>query len=72
MKRICLVPRPRVLFTLAGVVTLASAALAATVSPWFLVATAFVGFNELIYATTGGCPASLALGRLCRPTEVTR
>jgi hypothetical protein len=36
-------PLERVLFALAGTVTLASAPFAATVSPWFLLVTAFVG-----------------------------
>ena len=36
-------PLERVLFALAGTVTLLSAALAAVVSPWFLLLTAFVG-----------------------------
>ena len=36
-------PLERVLFLLAGTVTLASAALAALVTPWFLLLTAFVG-----------------------------
>ena len=35
-------PLDRVLFALAGTMTLASAVLAATVSPWFLLLTAFV------------------------------
>jgi hypothetical protein len=38
-------PLERVLFALAGTVTLLSAALAAAVSPWFLLLTAFVGVN---------------------------
>jgi hypothetical protein len=39
-------PLERVLFALAGSVTLASAALAALVSPWFLLLTALVGVNQ--------------------------
>lgn len=61
-------PRPwpleRVLFALAGTMTLLSALLAATVSPWFLLLTAFVGVNQWLYVTVGTCPASLVLGRL--------
>lgn len=57
-------PLERVLFALAGTVTLISAALAATVSPWFLLLTAFVGINQWVYVTVGACPASLLLGRL--------
>ena len=40
-------PLERVLFALAGTMTLLSAALAALVSPWFLLLTAFVGVNQL-------------------------
>jgi hypothetical protein len=54
----------RVLFALAGTMTLLSAALAALVSPWFLLLTAFVGANQLLYVLIGACPASLVLGPL--------
>jgi hypothetical protein len=54
----------RVLFALAGTMTLLSAALAALISPWFLFLTAFVGANQWLYVLVGACPASLALGRL--------
>jgi hypothetical protein len=57
-------PLERVLFALAGTMTLLSAALAALVSPWFLLLTAFVGANQWLYALIGACPASLVLGRL--------
>ena len=43
--------------------TLLSALLAATVSPWFLLLTAFVGINQWLYVRFGNCPASLVLGR---------
>jgi hypothetical protein len=33
-----------------------SALLAATVSPWFLLLTGFVAFNQLLLATVGDCP----------------
>ncbi len=58
-------PLERVLFAMAGTVTLASAVLAATVSPWFLLLTGFVGANQLLYVTAGDCPASLVLRRAC-------
>jgi len=66
-------PLERVLFALAGTMTLVSAVLAATVSPWFLLLTAFVGVNQWLYVTVGACPASVVLGRLlglesCRST----
>ena len=58
-------PLERVLFALAGTVTLLSALLAAVVSPWFLLLTAFVGVNQWLYVAVGACPASLVLGRAC-------
>ena len=57
-------PLERVLFALAGTVTLLSAALAAVASPWFLLLTAFVGINQWLYVAAGVCPASLVLTRL--------
>ena len=57
-------PLERVLFALAGTVALVSAALAALVSPWFLLLTAFVGVNQWLYVAVGACPASLVLTRL--------
>ena len=57
-------PLERVLFALAGSMTLLSAALAALVSPWFLLLTAFVGVNQWLYVAFGACPASLVLRRL--------
>ena len=56
-------PLERVLFAMAGTVTLISALLAAVVSPWFLLLTAFVGVNQWLYVLLGACPASLILGR---------
>jgi hypothetical protein len=57
-------PLERVLFALAGTMTLVSVALALVVSPWFLVLTAFVGVNQWLYVATGACPASLLLERV--------
>jgi hypothetical protein len=57
-------PLERVLFAMAGTVTLLSALLAAVDSPWFLLLTAFVGLNQWLYVLVGACPASLILGRL--------
>ena len=56
-------PLERVLFALAGTVTLSSALLAAVVSPWFLLLTAFVGVNQWLYVLFAACPASLVLSR---------
>jgi hypothetical protein len=57
-------PLERALFALAGTVTLVSAALAAVVSPWFLLLTAFVGLNQWLFVAVGACPASLVLRRV--------
>lgn len=56
-------PLERVLFALAGTMTLLSALLAATVSRWFLLLTAFVGINQWLYVLTGRCPVSVVLSR---------
>lgn len=57
-------PLERVLFAMAGTMTLLSALLAAFVSPWFLLLTAFVGVNQWAYVTVRGCPASMVLKRM--------
>ncbi len=57
-------PLERVLFAMAGTVTLVSALLAALVSPWFLLLTAFVGVNQWLYVVFGACPASLVISRV--------
>lgn len=57
-------PLERVLFALAGSMVLLSALLVATVSPWFLLLTAFVGINQWLYVTVGACPASLLFERI--------
>ena len=57
-------PLERVLFGLAGSITVASALLAALVSPWFLLLTLFVGVNQWLFVVLGGCPASLVLERV--------
>ena len=57
-------PLERALFMLAGTMTLLSILLAVVVSPWFLLLTAFVGVNQLLYVVVGFCPASLVLEHL--------
>jgi hypothetical protein len=57
-------PLERVLFALAGTMTLASVPLAVLVSPWFLLLTAFVGVNQWLFVVKGGCPASFVLERV--------
>lgn len=54
-------PLERVLFMLAGTMTLLSALLSAFVSPWFLILTAFVGLNQWMYVSFRACPASVVL-----------
>lgn len=56
-------PLERILFAMAGTVTLVSAGLAAVVTPWFLVLTAFVGVSQLLYVLVGACPASIVIRR---------
>lgn len=48
----------RAVLALAGTMTLLSAVLAAFVSPWWLLLTAFVGLNQLQSSVTGACPAA--------------
>lgn len=57
-------PLERALFAMAGTVTLLSAVLAAAISPWFLVLTAFVGVNQWLYVVAGACPVSVVLTRV--------
>ena len=57
-------PRERILFLLAGTATLLSAAIAAALSPWFLLMTTAIGLNQLLLVATGRCPASLVLDRV--------
>jgi hypothetical protein len=54
-------------FAFAGIMVLASVALAHFVSPWWLLLTVFVGANMLQSAFTGFCPAAMAFKRLGWP-----
>ena len=58
--------RERILFLLAGTVTLTGVLLTATVNQWFLLIPALVGANQLLMVTRGWCPVSLLLDRLGR------
>jgi hypothetical protein len=49
---------------MAGILILASLALYYLVSPYWLLLTAFVGFNLLQSSVTGFCPAEMILKRL--------
>jgi hypothetical protein len=55
----------RVLFALAGTVTLLSVVLAVAASRWFLLLTAFVGVSQWLYVVLGACPTSIVLRRAC-------
>ena len=57
-------PLERVLFALAGSMTLLSVLLALLISPWFLLLAAFVGLNQWLFVGVGACRASLVLERL--------
>ena len=57
-------PKERILFLLAGTVTLIGVVLTATVSQWFLLIPAMVGANQLLMVARGWCPVSLLLDRI--------
>jgi hypothetical protein len=57
-------PLERVLFAMAGTMTLVTVLLAATVSPWWLLLTAFVAISQWMYVIVGQCPASLVIERV--------
>ena len=48
----------------AGVIILVSLALALTLSPYWLLLTAFVGLNLIQSSFTGFCPAAIAFKKL--------
>jgi len=54
----------RAVLALAGTMVLASVLLAALVSTWWLLLTAFVGLNLLQSSLTGLCPAAVVFRRL--------
>lgn len=62
-------PLERVLFAMAGTMSLLSALLAALVSPWFLILTALVGLNQWLYVTMRACPASMVLKRFGKSAQ---
>ncbi len=64
-------PLERILFAMAGTVTLLSALLAAVVSPWFLILTAFAGVNQWAYVLVRACPASMILKKFGKSPQCT-
>ncbi|MFI2231589.1 DUF2892 domain-containing protein [Nocardia testacea] len=61
----------RIVPLLAGILTLTGTALAAAVSPWWLLLTTLVGANLLLYSAVGWCPATLLMARLGIPSRTT-
>ena len=57
-------PLERVLFAVAGTVTLVAVALGGFVSRWFLLLGALVGVSEWLFVTVGACPTSIVLARV--------
>lgn len=57
-------PTQRILFLMAGTVTLTGVVLGAFVNPWFLLLPALAGANQLLFVAVGWCPMSLLLPRL--------
>lgn len=66
MSRVSTWPLERVLFGLAGTLTLVSVLLAVTVSIWFVALAGFVALNQWLFAAAGACPASILLRRTCK------
>ena len=58
-------PLERVLFALAGTMSIIAAVLSVLVSKWFGLIAAFVGVNQWAYVAFGACPASILLRRTC-------
>lgn len=56
----------RIMFAMASLLLILSVVLVLTVSAWWALLALFVGVNQLAYAATGACPASLILRRACR------
>lgn len=54
----------RAVFVFAGVVILASVALARYVSPWWILLAVFAGLNMIQAAFTGVCPAAMVFKKL--------
>jgi hypothetical protein len=57
-------PLQRILFLMAGMVTLTGVLLGLIVSQWFLLLPALAGANQLLMVVAGWCPMSLVLTRL--------
>ena len=63
----------RAVLAFAGLMVLASVALAHFVSPWWLLLTVFAGANMLQASVTGFCPAAMVFKKIgCRTGEAFR
>lgn len=63
----------RAVFVFAGLVVLASVALAHWVNPWWILLAVFAGLNMIQAAFTGFCPAAMVFKKLgVRPGEAFR
>lgn len=56
-------PLERVLFAMAGTVSLVGGLLALLLSTWFALLPVLAGVNQWLFVVTGGCPASVILRR---------
>ena len=65
-------PLERVLFAMAGTVSLVGGILALVVSPWFALLPVLAGFNQWLFVIFGACPASLVLTRVTSLRPATR
>lgn len=57
-------PLERVLFAMAGTVSLIGGLLALLVSPWFALLPVLAGVNQWLFVIVGACPASMILTRV--------
>lgn len=57
-------PLERVLFAMAGSVSLIGGLLALLVSPWFALLPVLAGVNQWLFVIFGACPASIVLTRV--------
>ena len=57
-------PLERVLFAMAGTVSLIGGLLALFVSPWFALLPVLAGINQWLFVAVGACPASIILTRV--------
>lgn len=60
----------RILFALAGTMTLLAVILTLLFSPWFLLLAVLVAANQWLFALSGRCPASIVLAHVPCSDEV--